>query len=208
MLLTTLPSSPELIGLQIMTSTGDNEPEVIDLTLSESSSEDEDGATNGSIHDNQSDMSEVEIQLNEETRTQLKNVINTVSATRLRQVLVELIDTEQAVEIALTKEFITLNRETHSIVPRWETCPNCDEDYDVNTEREDGECLFHPGELEVDEDFFADHDEDVHGPMDTEENRASFPEGFIWSCCEGRGHAPGCVEDRHQAAVPRKRRRI
>ncbi|KAF5359750.1 hypothetical protein D9756_003029 [Leucocoprinus leucothites] len=191
-----------------MTSNGDNEPEVIDLTtLSESSSEDEDGAANGSLRA-ESDMSEVEIHLNEETRTQLKNVINTVSATRLREVLVELIETEQAIEIALTKEFITLDRESHKIVPRWETCSNCDEDYDVNTERADGECQFHPGDLEADEDFFADHDERVHGPMDTEENRAEFPEGFTWTCCEGRGHEPGCVQERHQAAVPRKRRRL
>jgi hypothetical protein len=129
-----------------MSSNGDKEPEVIDLTtISESSSEDGDGVANGSLHDIESDMSEVEIHLNEETKNQLKNVINTVSATRLRQTLVELIDTEQAVEIALTKEFITLNRETHSIVPRWETCQNCNEDYDVNTQRDDDECFFHPG---------------------------------------------------------------
>lgn len=131
-----------------MTSNGDNEPEVIDLTaISESSSEDEeDGTANGPSLENDSDASEVEIHLNEETRSQLKNVINTVSAARLRQVLIELIDTEQAVEIALTREFVTLNRETHNIVPRWETCQNCEEDYDINTEREEGECEFHPGE--------------------------------------------------------------
>ncbi|KAF9443497.1 hypothetical protein P691DRAFT_679399 [Macrolepiota fuliginosa MF-IS2] len=192
-----------------MTSNGDNEPEVIDLTaISESSSEEGDESTNGPFPSNDSDASEVEIDLNEETRSQLKNVINTVSAARLRQVLVELIDTEQAVEIALTREFVTLDRESHSIVPRWETCQNCKEDYDVNTEREEGECEFHPGELEVDEDGFPDHDEHVHGPMDTKENQRDFPENFIWSCCEGRGHEPGCVKDVHQSAVPRKRRRL
>ncbi|KXN84879.1 hypothetical protein AN958_12009 [Leucoagaricus sp. SymC.cos] len=191
-----------------MSTNGNNEPEVIDLTtISESSSEDEDAAANGSLQDDESDMSEVEIHLNEETRTRLKNVINTVSATRLRDALVGLIDREQAIEIALTREFITLNRETHAIVPRWEMCQNCHEDYDVNTERQDDECEFHPGDLEVDEDAFADHDERVHGPMDTEQNRNDFPEGFIWSCCEGHGDAPGCVQDRHQPAVPRKRPR-
>jgi hypothetical protein len=64
------------------------------------------------------------------------------------------------------------------------------------------------GELEVDEDSFADHDEDVHGPMDTEENRANFPDNFIWTCCDGTGSTPGCVQDEHQSSVSRKRRRL
>lgn len=64
------------------------------------------------------------------------------------------------------------------------------------------------GELEVDEESFADYDEEIHGPMDTEENRTNLPENFIWSCCEGHGNVPGCVQDRHQSAVPRKRRRL
>jgi hypothetical protein len=125
------------------------EPEVIDLTiLSDSSSEDEgsDEPTNGTTrHENSSDTSEVEIHLNHDTRFQLKNVINTISTVRLRQVLIDLVDTEQAVEIALTRELITLNRETHNIVPRYEVCQNCGEDYDTNTEREQGECEYHPG---------------------------------------------------------------
>lgn len=134
-----------------MTSDGNKEPEIIDLTaMSESSSEEEeDGIANGSHFENDSDASEVEIHLNEETRSQLRNIINTISAARLRQVLIELIDTEQPVEIALTREFVTLNRETHSIVPRWETCQNCEEEYDTNTEREEGECQFHPGAYEA-----------------------------------------------------------
>lgn len=217
-----------------MTSTGNNEPEIIDLTtISESSSESGDDETPRvpPLEDG-SDTSEVEIQLNEETRSQLKNIINTASSTLLRQILVELIDTEQAVEIALTREFVTLNRETHAIVPRWEACQNCEEDFDVNIQREQGECRFHPGvfsllslgakmsglpsisffdilgDLETDEHFFGDHDERIHGPMDTEENRASFPEGFTWSCCEEHANAEGCVAEEHRPAVPRKRRRL
>ncbi|KAF7773193.1 hypothetical protein Agabi119p4_5360 [Agaricus bisporus var. burnettii] len=193
------------------------EPEIIDLTiLSSDSSASEDGGddddpTNGttSLYENTSDTSEVEIQLNQDTRLQLKNVINTISAVRLRQLLIDLVDTEQAVEIALTRELITLNRETHKIVPRWETCQNCGEDYDTNTKRELDECEYHPGELEVDEDGFADHDEDVHGPMDTEENRAAFPENFIWTCCDATGNGQGCVQGDHQPSTgSRKRRRL
>jgi len=62
------------------------------------------------------------------------------------------------------------------------------------------------GELEVNEAAFADHDE--NGPMDIEENRASFPEKFAWTCCRRRADDPGCVRDQHQASVLRKRRRL
>lgn len=183
--------------------------EVIDLTtLSESSSADGDSVAKGSLYESDSDVSEVEIHLNEETRIQLKNAVNTISAVRLREVLARLIDRELPVEIALSKELITFNPETRAIVPRWETCPNCYEDYDVNTQREDGECQFHPGESAVDKTAFVDHDENVYGPMDTEENRAFFPEKFTWSCCQGRRDDPGCVRNQHQASALRKRRRL
>lgn len=41
------------------------------------------------------------------------------------------------------------------------------------------------GNVEVDVDQFADHDEKCHGPMDTDENRRDFPEGLHWNFCEG-----------------------
>lgn len=53
----------------------------------------------------------------------------------------------------------------------------------------------HPGKLEVDResDYWADHDEDCHGPIDTNENRREFPDGFRWSCCNKLGDEDGCV---------------
>jgi predicted Zn-ribbon and HTH transcriptional regulator len=126
--------------------------EVIDLTeltdSSDSSSEDgrevgmngeEDGSEDGS------DVSEIEITLDEETRSQLQSAISTVSETRLRQLLKFLVETDKTIEMALTRELITLKRETQKIVPRWETCRNCDKEFDTNTIREDTECNFHPG---------------------------------------------------------------
>lgn len=55
------------------------------------------------------------------------------------------------------------------------------------------------GELEpdYDDDAWPDHDEDCHGPIDTDENRMEFPEGFIWSCCDKQGHRSGCTRGRH-----------
>lgn len=126
--------------------------EVIDLTgltdSSDSSSEDgrevgmnseEEGSEEGS------DASEIEITLNEETRSQLQSAISTVSETRLRQLLKILVETDKTVEAALTRELVTLKRETQKIVPRWEACGNCDKEFDTNTIREDTECNFHPG---------------------------------------------------------------
>lgn len=62
------------------------------------------------------------------------------------------------------------------------------------------------GILEVDYEAFADHDEDCHGPMDTDENRRQFPGNFIWSCCEEDGASEGCLKAPH--TVGNKKRRI
>lgn len=62
------------------------------------------------------------------------------------------------------------------------------------------------GDLEVNEDEFPDHDERVHGPMDTEENRRDNPLGFIWDCCEANGvNEPGCEIGQHISSAKRTR---
>ncbi|OPB44872.1 hypothetical protein A0O28_0090100 [Trichoderma guizhouense] len=62
-------------------------------------------------------------------------------------------------------------------------------------------CFYHNGELEpdYDGDFWADHDENCHGTIDTDEMRDEFPEGFIWSCCDKGGDDIGCRWGRHQS---------
>lgn len=58
------------------------------------------------------------------------------------------------------------------------------------------------GELKVDdsEDFWADHDEDCHGEIDTDEMREEFPEGFKWDCCNEKGDSDEyCEIGRHVA---------
>ncbi|TFK26739.1 hypothetical protein FA15DRAFT_679361 [Coprinopsis marcescibilis] len=188
------------------------EVEVIDLTGIESSDSGSDSESDGEGHDHSgseagSEDSEVEIQLNEETRAQLHNAISSVSESRLRHVLKNLIGTDQAVEIALTRELITLKRETQTVVPRWERCMNCELEYDINTRRDEHECSFHTGELEVDEDGFADWDEKTHGPMDTPENRAQYPEEFEWTCCNENGTSRGCVRGEHKPSQASKKRK-
>ena len=63
-----------------------------------------------------------------------------------------------------------------------------------------------PGELEANYDAFVDWDEDVHGEIDTRENRRSYPENFIWTCCDRDGTQPGCVSAEHEPGEGRKRR--
>lgn len=52
--------------------------------------------------------------------------------------------------------------------------------------------FFHPGEVEEDEESWPDHDERVHGRIDTKQNRRDYPEGFVWTCCGGGLTSPGC----------------
>ncbi|KAL6821370.1 hypothetical protein V8C40DRAFT_250193 [Trichoderma camerunense] len=77
-------------------------------------------------------------------------------------------------------------------------CIQCDSPFDPNDNARN--CFYHNGELEVndDDDFWADHDEDCHGIIDTDEMREEFPEGFRWSCCDKSGEAAGCRWARHQ----------
>lgn len=43
-------------------------------------------------------------------------------------------------------------------------------------------CLYHDGELQLDEDHevWADWDERVGGPLESPENEEDYPQGFIW----------------------------
>lgn len=58
-----------------------------------------------------------------------------------------------------------------------------------------------PGEREVDyvSDFWADHDDDCHGPKENFEDE--LPEGFLWTCCEQRGDVVSCQIGRHSAEI-------
>lgn len=206
-----------------------NEVEVIDLTdLTESSDQDsDDEGQDSNSEDSASEASDEDIPLNATSRAQLRVAISTVSEVRLREILGYLVDTNPAVEEALTRQLVARRRDAQAVAPRWDTCDNCDEEYDASLDRKDDECVFHPGlqfrffasddfsdgdrakgELEVDETQFADHDEACHGPMDTLENRRDFPQGFTWTCCDEDGSSEGCVHGEHRPAVPRKRRRI
>ncbi|KAF4436083.1 hypothetical protein F53441_13331 [Fusarium austroafricanum] len=79
-------------------------------------------------------------------------------------------------------------------------CVQCDQAFtqEDNTETS---CRYHPGDLDVDdeEDFWADHDEDCHGEINTVEMREEMPDGFRWSCCRKLGGRKGCTKGKHEA---------
>ncbi|KAB2574449.1 hypothetical protein BFW01_g4188 [Lasiodiplodia theobromae] len=80
---------------------------------------------------------------------------------------------------------------------RYATCKTCNQEFDV-TKNDDGSCKSHDGALEAIEDEWPDHDEDCHGPVETQENLEEYPEKFRWECCEGAANAEGCVTGRHE----------
>lgn len=87
---------------------------------------------------------------------------------------------------------------------RYEICIQCEEEYDVLINDKES-CEWHEGELEVDDEYWADHDERCHGPIDTDGNRADHPDGFKWSCCDATGADEGCKLSRHR---PNRNKRI
>lgn len=57
-----------------------------------------------------------------------------------------------------------------------------------------------------DDDFWGDHYEDCDAPIDTQEMREEYPEGFNWNCCDQVGTAPGCTKGHHYAIKGKRMR--
>ncbi|XWW99729.1 hypothetical protein V2A60_007741 [Cordyceps javanica] len=79
-------------------------------------------------------------------------------------------------------------------------CVQCEQAFSVLA-RPDNSCRFHPGRRYPDtsDDAWADHDEDIHGPYETEENLAEWPDAFLWDCCDQTGSAAGCEVGSHRS---------
>lgn len=165
-----------------------------------------------------------EILVDQRSRAQLHDAIATASEARLRHVLAELVDRVPAAEQLAIKEFVTRKKRTRELVSRWESCSRCGMEFDVNTRREVDECSFHPGtfqspiygfensgrlpgHIQADEDAFADWDEACQGPIDSDESRNTYPENYIWTCCEQTSNSDGCTQSKHVSRASTKRQR-
>ncbi|KAH6663349.1 hypothetical protein B0J14DRAFT_609262 [Halenospora varia] len=89
--------------------------------------------------------------------------------------------------------------EDEEVVPKNAICENCKEEFELDG-NERGDCVWHPGhkELNDEEDFWADHDPDCHGDPESFIDDSDFAEGFIWTCCDKAGDADGCKETKHK----------
>ncbi|KAF7312035.1 hypothetical protein MIND_00215600 [Mycena indigotica] len=181
--------------------------EIIDLTGDTTASGSEDDE-----EEEQNDLEQGSFDEDEQTTPtldQLNAAISSAPVARLQLILIRLAKKNPAVRKALTKELLTISGPPTApvrVIPRWEICENCGNSYDVNVAEDNEDCVFHPGDLEVEDDKFVDWDEDCHGPMDTRSNRREFPENFTWSCCEGDGTAGGCVNGRHRPKSNKRQR--
>ncbi|KAJ5988154.1 hypothetical protein N7481_003364 [Penicillium waksmanii] len=90
--------------------------------------------------------------------------------------------------------------------PRFAVCVNCEKEFDV-AENTSESCTYHPGNSKPDEDFFADHDEDCHGIIDTDEMREEYPDGYIYECCKRNGEEEPCIKDWHEPTDPEAAKR-
>ncbi len=52
-------------------------------------------------------------------------------------------------------------------------------------------------EPDYNSDAWADHDENIHGIIDSEELREMYPEGYTWQCCKKNGEEDGCTRGPH-----------
>ncbi|KAF7128526.1 hypothetical protein CNMCM5793_003314 [Aspergillus hiratsukae] len=89
---------------------------------------------------------------------------------------------------------------------RYALCFNCEEEYDV-TLNDEVSCLYHPELPEPDEDAWADHDEYVHGDINTKEMREEYPDGFYYPCCDREYGEEGCEVDWHEEDTSGRKRR-
>ncbi|KZL81225.1 hypothetical protein CI238_11097, partial [Colletotrichum incanum] len=143
--------------------------------------------------------------------------IRALSADQARSVLIALCNDERirrdaaflsrklrkSEEAQSTQEAESLGGLAKSVV-----CVQCNEMFNPaeNSSRED--CRYHPGffQLNLDDDFWADDDQDERA-LDTVEYREAFPDGFKWTCCERVGHVTGCCKGPHEADPCKSKRK-
>ncbi|EAT82605.1 hypothetical protein HBH56_112270 [Parastagonospora nodorum] len=145
----------------------------------------------------------------------LHDAIDSATIDRLRTVL-RAICTENTAAFKLACDHLLVvqgadgdtdtKRKRDERLQRFEICEQCQEEYDV-LDNPDDACVWHPGETEPDfeGDFWADHDEDCHGEIDSEWARKEYPEGFVYSCCDAKANEEGCQMDAHKPIINSKK---
>ncbi|KJR87490.1 uncharacterized protein SPSK_01945 [Sporothrix schenckii 1099-18] len=112
--------------------------------------------------------------------------------------------TATAAQACGTKRKADICGETNLMV-----CVDCEGVFTEQSKNGPSVCRFHESYLTPDfeGDFWADHDEDCHGIIDSDFMRAEFPEGFYWECCERANGTPGCQTRDHHVPLEATRKR-
>ncbi|KAK0637442.1 hypothetical protein B0T17DRAFT_464177, partial [Bombardia bombarda] len=82
-----------------------------------------------------------------------------------------------------------------------ETCIQCEEP--LFEDDSDKDCYYH--NVDHESSAWNDWDERCFGRVDTEENRKSYPKGFLYDCYNGDGDSEGCCKVGRHRAVGDKR---
>ncbi|KAF7882404.1 uncharacterized protein EAF02_005767 [Botrytis sinoallii] len=77
-------------------------------------------------------------------------------------------------------------------------CENCGSDFNIEDNKK-GDCFFHPGERELDENYVEDYHWPDHGEPWKSVDDPEYADRFIWSFCEGYSDADACIFTRHKA---------
>lgn len=133
-------------------------------------------------------------------------------------------DLEEAVDRRLLEmnskhTAIIISNHHKGVRPRFAICENCTREFNV-TRNEKAKCYWHDGmianrlkavfyrppvakcktgilEADMEGDFWADHDEDCHGIIDSRELQEEYPEGYKYQCCGKENKTRGCRTGRH-----------
>ncbi|KAI9655119.1 MAG: hypothetical protein M1821_005602 [Bathelium mastoideum] len=136
---------------------------------------------------------------------QLHAAILAAAPERLKIVLLDLCNNSEEAATMASNLLLTGSMKRK----RYETCENCDKEFDVNHNGQK-DCQFHLGTKEVDYDTdnsaWEDYEEARFGPR--EEHEEDIPEGFLWTCCNKRGDGDGCTIKEHIAPSAKRGKRF
>ncbi|KAB8250721.1 hypothetical protein BDV35DRAFT_388813 [Aspergillus flavus] len=96
---------------------------------------------------------------------------------------------------------------------RYAYCENCDKGFDVTKNTKPAEDIIQTTSPTADtcypdEEFFVDDNQYMNGDYDNGEVLETYPEGYIYECCDRRGDEEPCTVDRHKEYVSIKRQKI
>ncbi|KAG1770945.1 hypothetical protein EDD22DRAFT_864574 [Suillus occidentalis] len=138
---------------------------------------------------------------------ELENAVYGMTEARLRKIVIRLADRIPAFRSALVKEAIVVSGKKRKAVPRWDVCANCEEEYEVSDEREEGSAAIIQVVWTSMRIFLQTTTNGVMVPWIQRRTEAEFPEGFNWDCCGGDALSEGCETGQHATGGKFKKRR-